>query len=58
MRHMAMGGGTISQLNDLRAPMSQVLDSLAAQLAELEQYKARFGGNLLSIEDGSDTEHE
>lgn len=43
MRHMAMGGGTITELNDLRAPMSSVLNNLATQLAELERYKAKFG---------------
>ncbi|KAK3394424.1 phosphatase 2C-domain-containing protein [Podospora didyma] len=57
MRHMAIGGGPISQLSDLRAPMSVVLSSFAAQLAELQQYKARFG-ELEEIEDGSDTEQE
>jgi adenylate cyclase len=40
---MAFGGGVITQLDDIRAPMSLVLDSVAEQLAELERYKARFG---------------
>ncbi|KAI1808285.1 adenylate cyclase [Daldinia bambusicola] len=43
MRHIAMGSGPISSLDDLRTPMSVVLDNLAAQLAELERYKARYG---------------
>jgi adenylate cyclase len=46
---MVMGGGTITELNDLRAPMSMVLDNLATQMAELERYKARFG-TLRTIE--------
>lgn len=43
MRHIAMGGGPITSLDDLRTPMSVVLDNLAAQMAELERYKARYG---------------
>ncbi|KAI1372725.1 adenylate cyclase [Hypoxylon crocopeplum] len=43
MRHIAMGGGRISSLDDLRTPMSVVLDNLATQLAELERYKAKYG---------------
>ncbi|KAK2073031.1 hypothetical protein P8C59_007343 [Phyllachora maydis] len=56
IRHMTLGNGPIEQLDDLRAPMSAVLDAVAAQLAELGRYKARFG----EIEelDGSDTEQE
>lgn len=59
MRHLAVGSGPISQLDDLRAPMSDVLDSLAEQLEELRRYKARFGElDDHSIEDisGSETE--
>ncbi|KAK3382340.1 phosphatase 2C-domain-containing protein [Lasiosphaeria ovina] len=63
MRHLAIGGGAISQLSDLRAPMTSVLSSVATQLAELQQYKARYGP-LREVEeiedgtDGSDTEQE
>ncbi|KAK3329296.1 phosphatase 2C-domain-containing protein [Apodospora peruviana] len=65
-RHMAMGQGPITSLNDLRAPMSAVLGTFAAQLAELERYKARFGEldddydhhEVEEVEEGSDTEQE
>ncbi len=57
MRHLAMGGGTITQLSDLRAPMSSVLSNLAAQLQELQRYKEQFG-SLEELEEGSDTEQE
>ena len=43
MRHLAIGGGPITRLDDLRTPMSVILDNLAIQLAELERYKARYG---------------
>ncbi|KAI0385929.1 adenylate cyclase [Hypomontagnella monticulosa] len=43
MRHIAMGSGKISSLEDLRTPMSVILDNLAVQLAELERYKAKYG---------------
>ncbi|KAI5862212.1 PP2C-domain-containing protein [Durotheca rogersii] len=43
MRHMVMGGGQITSLDDLRTPMSDVLDTLATQLSELERYKAKYG---------------
>ena len=43
MRHLAIGGGPITRLDDLRTPMSVILDNLAVQLAELERYKARYG---------------
>ena len=35
--------------------MADVLQNVAAQLAELQQYKERFGG-LEEIQDGSETE--
>lgn len=59
MRHLAVGSGPISKLDDLRAPMTDVLDSLAEQLEELARYKARFGElDDHRIEDlsGSETE--
>lgn len=43
MRHIATGRRQLTHLEELRAPMSEVLDGLAAQLAELERYKAKFG---------------
>ncbi|KAI1078272.1 protein phosphatase 2C [Whalleya microplaca] len=60
MRHIAMGGGAINQLEDLRTPMTVVLDNLAVQLAELEKYKARYGALDTESEGGefSDAELE
>lgn len=62
MRHLALGGGAITKIDDLRAPMSDVLTSLAEQLAELQQYKARFGelydSSTMDEMSGSDTEQE
>ncbi|KUI62065.1 Adenylate cyclase [Cytospora mali] len=62
MRHLALGGGSITKIDDLRAPMSDVLSSLAEQLAELQQYKARFGelydSSTMDEMSGSDTEQE
>lgn len=62
MRHLALGGGMIEKIEDLRAPMADVLASLAEQLAELQAYKARFGEiyDSSTIDDvsGSDTEQE
>lgn len=43
MRHLAIGGGQFNQLDDLRTPMTVILDNLAVQLAELERYKAKYG---------------
>lgn len=59
MRHLAVGSGPITKLDDLRAPMTDVLDSLAEQLEELQRYKARFGElDDLRIEDVSGSETE
>lgn len=57
MRHLAAGGGPINRLDDLRAPMSAVLDKLAEHLSELHRYKAKFG-EIDELEEGSDTEQE
>ncbi|ETS87095.1 Adenylate cyclase [Pestalotiopsis fici W106-1] len=59
IRHLAAGGGEITELDDLRAPMPIVLDDIAKQLRLLELYKAKYG-HLNEIEelDGSDTEME
>lgn len=60
MRHLAAGSGPIDKLEDLRAPMTEVLDSLAEQLAELQRYKAQFGElrDHTRIEDITDSESE
>ncbi|KAI0021504.1 protein phosphatase 2C [Xylariomycetidae sp. FL0641] len=58
MRHIAMGGGPIHQLEDLRTPMSVILDDLATQMTELERYKAKYGPLPSSDDEGSDTEQE
>ncbi|KAI1496585.1 protein phosphatase 2C [Biscogniauxia marginata] len=58
MRHLAMGGGEIAQLDDLRTPMTVILDNLAIQMAELERYKARYGPLSGSEASGSVTEEE
>lgn len=43
MRHLARGGGTIRELNDLRGPMSMVLDFFVNQQQELERYRQKYG---------------
>ncbi|KAL8342708.1 hypothetical protein RB601_004808 [Gaeumannomyces tritici] len=43
IRHLAAGSGPISQLEDLRGPISDILSNVAKQLAELQQYKALYG---------------
>ncbi|KAI1813319.1 protein phosphatase 2C [Poronia punctata] len=58
LRHTAVGGGRIKQLEDLRAPMSVILGHVARQMAELEKYKAKYGPLESSEDEGSDTEHE
>ena len=40
---MAIGGGPIRELGDLRAPMSQILGGISDQLEELKRYKMEFG---------------
>ncbi|CZT02953.1 hypothetical protein WAI453_012178 [Rhynchosporium graminicola] len=42
-RHLAAGKPRLTELNQLRAPMEEVLASLQDQLKELARYKARFG---------------
>ena len=51
-RHLAIGQCALSDLNQLRAPMDEVLDGLAAQLKELQRYKTRFG----ELDDEDETE--
>lgn len=56
---MAVGGGPLNTLDDLRAPIASVLDAFQQQMAELQRYKARYG-SMEQIEEieGSDTEQE
>ncbi|KAH7400085.1 adenylate cyclase [Cadophora sp. MPI-SDFR-AT-0126] len=42
-RHLAAGKAPLTDLNQLRAPMDEVLGSLQDQLKELARYKTRFG---------------
>ncbi|KAK0632139.1 adenyl cyclase [Immersiella caudata] len=69
MRHIAIGGGPIAQLSDLRAPMTDILKAFMSQLTELHQYKAKYGpldgqtnGRVQDLgetsSDGSETEQE
>jgi hypothetical protein len=58
LRHIAVGGGTIEHLDDLRTPMPVILDDLGKQLQLLERYKARFGPLSDDEDEGSDTEQE
>ncbi|KAI1259273.1 protein phosphatase 2C [Xylariaceae sp. FL1019] len=58
LRHLALGGGPIKQLEDLRTPMAVILGHVAKQMAELERYKARYGPLDNSDDEGSDTEQE
>lgn len=58
MRHIAMGGGQINSLDDLRTPMAVVLDNLAIQLAELEKYKAKYGDLVTTDSDEESTDQE
>ena len=57
LRHMAIGNGPIRTLNDLRAPISEVLTMFQSQMVELQRYRARFG-YMEDMEEGSDTEQE
>ncbi|KEY65168.1 hypothetical protein S7711_08278 [Stachybotrys chartarum IBT 7711] len=54
MRHLAMGGGVLRELNDLRAPMAAILDFFVQQKNELARYKAMYG----ELPDGDDDENE
>ncbi|GJC92441.1 protein phosphatase 2C [Colletotrichum higginsianum] len=55
LRHIAIGNAPLEQLEDMRGPMSDILDQVAKQMAELARYKALYG-ELDEPEDGSDTE--
>ncbi|KAK2600228.1 hypothetical protein QQS21_005024 [Conoideocrella luteorostrata] len=43
MRHLAHGNGPLRELNDLRGPMSMVLDFFVQQQQELARYKQKYG---------------
>ncbi|KAI8954828.1 protein phosphatase 2C [Xylaria longipes] len=58
LRHAAIGGGHIKQLEDLRAPMAVILGHVTQQMAELERYRAKYGPLESSEDEGSDTEQE
>ncbi|KAM0514663.1 hypothetical protein ACHAPE_006659 [Trichoderma viride] len=72
MRHLAIGGGTLRELNQLRAPMAAVFEAFMAQKEELERYKQKYGelddddrsngvmtaDSIEEVEDGSETEQE
>jgi adenylate cyclase len=57
MRHLAIGSGTIKELEDLKGPMSDILDQFMAQTNELARYKRRYG-ELPSPSPGSSEEEE
>ncbi|RWA06496.1 hypothetical protein EKO27_g8608 [Xylaria grammica] len=58
LRHTAMGGGHIKQLEDLRAPMAVILGHITKQMTQLERYRAKYGSLESSEDEGSDTEQE
>ncbi|KAI1176825.1 protein phosphatase 2C [Nemania sp. FL0916] len=58
LRHTAMGGGHIKQLEDLRLPMADILGHIAKELAEAAKYRAKYGPIESSEDEGSDTEQE
>ncbi|KAL7799131.1 PP2C domain-containing protein [Trichoderma ceciliae] len=43
MRHLAIGGEALRELNQLRAPMAAVFEYFLKQKEELDRYKQRFG---------------
>lgn len=57
MRHLAIGSGTIKELEDLKGPMSDILDQFMAQTNELARYKRRYG-ELPSSSPGSSEEED
>jgi hypothetical protein len=51
---MATGSGVLRELNDLRAPMSSVLDHFVKEQKKLAKYRARYGD--ISSDESSDSE--
>ncbi|PHH70422.1 hypothetical protein CDD80_6019 [Ophiocordyceps camponoti-rufipedis] len=43
MRHLAVGGGPLKELADLRAPMDSILEFFVQQKKELDLYRKTFG---------------
>ncbi|UKZ46549.1 hypothetical protein TrVGV298_000754 [Trichoderma virens] len=43
MRHLAIGGGALRELNQLRAPMAAVFEHFLKQKEELDRYKQKYG---------------
>ena len=43
LRHLAAGKGPIHDLDQLRAPMGDIMTVLTAQIQELARYKALYG---------------
>ncbi|PHH89593.1 hypothetical protein CDD83_5706 [Cordyceps sp. RAO-2017] len=64
MRHLAMGGGTLRELDDLRAPMEDVLEFFVQQKRELDMYRERYGalphsaGSSREVEEEDEDEEE
>jgi len=56
-RHLAIGRTRLHDLEQLRAPMDDILGGLTAQLQELQRYKERYG-ELDSSDSGRITEVE
>ena len=54
---MARGEAPIQKLDDLRAPIADVLALFRHQAALLDHYRSKYG-DVEEIEDGSDTEQE
>lgn len=53
MRHLAVGGGTFSLLDELAGPMSDILNHFLSQQKQLKRYKKKYG-KLPSISSGSE----
>lgn len=55
MRYLAIGGGTLRELNQLRAPMSQIFEIFHQQTRQLERYRQKYG-ELSDSEDGGEAQ--
>ncbi|EYB24353.1 hypothetical protein FG05_01234 [Fusarium graminearum] len=58
MRHIAIGGGTIKELEDLHGPMSAILDQFMAQNRELKRYRRKYGALPNPVNSLSSSEEE
>lgn len=56
MRHIAIGGGTIKELDELHGPMSAILDQFMAQNRELKRYRRKYGALPNPVSSGSSDE--